>query len=133
MIDIIIVTHGNYGKELVATSELIAGEQEHIQTIGFCLGENVDDLRKAIKKAIAKTRKQCELLILTDMKSGSPFNVTCSLMQDYEFDHITGINLPLFLEILCSRDSMDLKMIKQTIMSDGMKTLFDVNELLKEE
>lgn len=132
MIDIIIVTHGNYGKELLATSELITGEQENIQTLGFTLGESVDDLKEAITNAIRHTRDNCELLILTDMRSGSPFNVTCSLMQDYKFEHITGINLPLFLEILCSREFMCLKSIKQIIMSDDMKTLFDVNELLKE-
>ena len=31
MIDIIIVTHGEYGKAMLASSELIMGEQENVQ------------------------------------------------------------------------------------------------------
>ena len=103
MIDIIIVTHGEYGKAMLASSELIMGEQEN------------------------------EILILTDMRSGSPFNVTASLMKDHTFEHLTGINLPILLEILCSRTQMELKMMIAHIMSEGMKTLIHVNEMLKED
>ena len=112
MIDIIIVTHGEYGKAMLASSELIMGEQENVQAFGFYLGE---------------------ILILTDMRSGSPFNVTASLMKDHTFEHLTGINLPILLEILCSRTQMELKMMIAHIMSEGMKTLIHVNEMLKED
>ena len=114
MIDIIIVTHGEYGKAMLASSELIMGEQENLQ-------------------AISCTRKGSEILILTDMRSGSPFNVTASLMKDHTFEHLTGINLPILLEILCSRTQMELKMMIAHIMSEGMKTLIHVNEMLKED
>ena len=45
MIDIIIVTHGEYGKAMLASSELIMGEQENVQAFGFYLGESVEHLR----------------------------------------------------------------------------------------
>jgi len=67
------------------------------------------------------------------MRSGSPFNVTASLMKDHTFEHLTGINLPILLEILCSRTQMELKMMIAHIMSEGMKTLIHVNEMLKED
>ena len=44
MIDIIIVTHGEYGKAMLASSELIMGEQENVQAFGFYLGESVEHL-----------------------------------------------------------------------------------------
>ena len=121
MIDIIIVTHGEYGKAMLASSELIMGEQENVQAFGFYLGESVEHLRDSILQAISCTRK------------GSPFNVTASLMKDHTFEHLTGINLPILLEILCSRTQMELKMMIAHIMSEGMKTLIHVNEMLKED
>ena len=133
MIDIIIVTHGEYGKAMLASSELIMGEQENVQAFGFYLGESVEHLRDSILQAISCTRKGSEILILTDMRSGSPFNVTASLMKDHTIEHLTGINLPNLLEILCSRTQMELKMMIAHIMSEGMKTLIHVNEMLKED
>jgi len=70
MIDIIIVTHGEYGKAMLASSELIMGEQENVQAFGFYLGESVEHLRDSILQAISCTRKGSEILILTDMRSG---------------------------------------------------------------
>lgn len=133
MIDIIIVTHGEYGKAMLASSELIMGVQENVQAFGFYLGESVEQLKELILQAISHTRKGSEILILTDMRSGSPFNVTASLMKDYVFEHLTGINLPILLEILCSRTQMDVKTMIAHVMSEEMKTLIHVNEMLKED
>ena len=44
MIDIIIVTHGEYGKAMLASSELIMGEQENVQAFGFYLGVKASNI-----------------------------------------------------------------------------------------
>ena len=97
--------HGDLARAMLESAQLITGEQDHISTYGLHLGESVDSLSEEIAKAIEKAQKDAEVLVLTDMFSGSPFYATTSLMQQFSFHHITGINLPILLEILILRDS----------------------------
>lgn len=131
MIEIIMVSHGDYAKAMLESAQFIAGEQEHICTFGLHLGESIDQLREEISEAIEKAQKKGEVLILTDMFSGSPFNVTVSLMQHYSFYHITGINLPILLEILMSRDSSSADELCKEVLEKAKDTILDVNKLFE--
>ncbi len=134
MVDVIIVSHGNYAKALVESSELIMGEQERVHAIGFMLGENVDELRARIEKKIEDLKKKYPedgLLILTDIKSGSPFNAVTFLMQNHRFIHITGVNLPIFIEIIGTREFQTAEELREMVMSIGKDTIVDVNKLME--
>ncbi len=135
MVEVILVSHGSYAKAMLESSELIVGEQENVTTFGFKLGENVDDLKDSIEEKIKEIKAktpEAEILVLTDMKSGSPFNATARLMQHYDFEHIAGINFPLFLEVLATRDEATAKELKESIMELKDDTIVDVNELMEE-
>jgi len=131
LIEIIIVSHGQYAKVMLESAQLIAGEQDHICTFGLELGESVDQLRDEISNTIEKVQKNGEVLILTDMFSGSPFNVVVSLMQYHSFYHITGINLPILLEILLSRDTSSAEELCEEILEKAKDTVIDVNKYLE--
>lgn len=130
LIEIIMVSHGDYAKAMLESAQLIVGEQEHISTFGLHLGEDVDQLRKEISEAIEKVEKNSEVLVLTDMLSGSPFNVVISLMQHYSFHHITGINLPILLEVLMTRDLGSTEDLCKEVLERGKSTIIDVNKYI---
>jgi PTS system mannose-specific IIA component len=73
-------------------------------------------------------KKNGEVLVLTDMFSGSPFNAAVSLMQHYTFFHITGINLPVLLEILMSRETSGAAELCEDILSRAKDTIINVNK-----
>jgi len=132
MFEIIIVSHGEYAKAMRQSAEMIMGEQKHIQTFGLCPGEDIDVLREQVHGAIRQANASGEVLVLTDMISGSPFNVTASAMAEYDFCHIAGVNLPMLLEICSLRGSMSLKEIEENIVDMGKTTIVCVNGLVKE-
>lgn len=135
MIEVIVVSHGSYARALVESSELIMGELEGVYSFGFTLGENVDELRERIENKINEIKAEkpeAEILILTDMKSGSPFNATARLMQQYDFTHVAGVNLPIFLEIMGTRDFQTMAELKNMIFTTGLKTIVDVNKMMEE-
>lgn len=132
MVEIIMVSHGDYAKSMLESAQMIVGEQDHVQTFGLYLGDSVDKLREDLVEAIEKVQKDGELLVLTDMFSGSPFNITYSLMQHYSFRHITGINLPMLLEILTSRESAGVEELCEMILDKGKATIIDVNKFFEE-
>lgn len=130
MFEVIVVTHGQYGKAMVESAELLMGPIQHIKTFGLSLGDSVDELKDRVERAMATTKE--EVLVLTDLQSGSPFNVTCALMSQYPIQHLTGINLPILLEILCMRETKTLLEIISHVMEIREQTCVYVNEMLKE-
>ncbi|MDD3337361.1 MAG: hypothetical protein PHS82_00725 [Lachnospiraceae bacterium] len=135
MVELIVVSHGNFAKALLGSAELVMGEQENVTTFGFHLGENVEDLRNKIEekiKAIQKESPESEILVLTDMKSGSPFNASTMLMQNYDFYQIAGINLPIFLEILGTREFETAASLSDMATTLGKETIVDVKKLMED-
>ena len=78
---VIVVSHGSYARGLVDTAQMIAGEQEDLEAFGLEPEESVDTLREKIRESIEQTSEGEEVLILTDLFYGSPFNTVISLMS----------------------------------------------------
>ncbi len=132
MVQLIVVSHGSFSKALLESAQLIVGEQKDIQTFGFDLGESIDELRDKLGQAIETAQKKGEVLVLTDMLSGSPFNAAASLMQRFSFEHLAGINFPVFLEILTSREDSTARDLVAMAVSRGKDTIVDVNQYIEE-
>ncbi len=132
MVQLILVTHGDFAQALLGSAEMIIGEQENIRTLGLHLGEDVNELREKVREAIVEAGPEQDTIVLTDMKSGSPFNVTASQMETHRFHHITGLNLPMLLEILDRRAFETADEICGSIVENGKATIVNVNQLLEE-
>ena len=84
LMKVIVVSHGSYARGLVDTAQMIAGEQEDLEAFGLEPEESVDTLREKIRESIEQTSEGEEVLILTDLFYGSPFNTVISLMSEYD-------------------------------------------------
>ena len=102
---VIVVSHGSYARGLVDTVQMIAGKQEDLEAFGLESEESVDTLKEKIRQSIEQASQEEEILILTDIFYGSPFNTVISLMPEYDLYHVTGINLPLMMEVIMGRIS----------------------------
>ena len=107
---VIVVSHGSYARGLVDTVQMIAGKQEDLEAFGLEPEESVDTLKEKIRQSIEQASQEEEILILTDIFYGSPFNTVISLMPEYDLYHVTGINLPLMMEVIM--ESMRKKSVK---------------------
>jgi len=128
MINILLVTHGDFGKELLNSSEIIIGKIEDAESISFHSGENYEHLSKKVEEAIERLSKNNELIVFTDMYGGSPFNAVSKAMKNIKFHHITGINFPLFIDIAVNRNSYSMSEISEKIIKNGKRSIVYVNE-----
>ena len=131
MVKIILVSHGKYAKAMLESAQLIVGEQEDVTAFEFNLGDSVDQLQESVSKEINKTKDKGEILVLTDMFSGSPFNAVSALMEENSIYHITGINLPILLEILTMRNDTSAEEICNSVMEKGKDTIIYVNKFIE--
>lgn len=132
MVELVVITHGNLAFALKETSEMLLGEQEHIAVFGLQLGESIEELRDQVAEAIGRACEAGEVLVITDMISGSPFNIACSLLERYSFEHLTGINFPLFLEILSNRDELSARGLVEMSLNVGGETIKDAKKYFEE-
>ena len=129
LMKVIVVSHGSYARGLVDTAQMIAGEQEDLEAFGLEPEESVDTLRESIEQ----TSEGEEVLILTDLFYGSPFNTVISLMSEYDLYHVTGINLPLMMEVVMGRYAgKSAQEVCKDLLKAAPETVKDVRELYKE-
>ena len=108
-------------------------EQEGLEAFGLEPEESVDTLREKIRESIEQTSEGEEVLILTDLFYGSPFNTVISLMSEYDLYHVTGINLPLMMEVVMGRYAgKSAQEVCKDLLKAAPETVKDVRELYKE-
>jgi PTS system mannose-specific IIA component len=132
MFDVIIISHGSYAQAMLESAEMIMGKQEHVKTMGLFPGDNVDVFRGNLFQSIKETLAGNDLLLLSDTKSGSPFNSAVAAMDEMQFCHVTGINLPLLLEVFGNRKKKSPEEVRGIIFEMAPYTLIDVNKFMAE-
>lgn len=132
MFDVILVSHGPYAEAILEAAELICGKQERVKTFGLCAGESVERFGNVVRQGIEESLSRGDVLVLTDIQMGSPFNVTCAALESLGFRHLTGMNLPLVIEVLTDRVDLPLEQAVRNGLELGRHGLVDVNAFLEE-
>lgn len=135
MINAIVTGHGEFSLGIVNALEMIAGEQDGLKAIPFYNEYSMEEYQNKMSEAIRDISSQSShTIIFTDLKGGTPFNV--SMMLTTENDSVTvvgGTNLPLLLEFIGRRwiDGDTKEIIKSLVdvASEGVV----VGELIKQE
>ena len=104
----ILASHGPMAQGAKETAEMIAGTQENFYAFGIFPGEDPvvlsDKIEEVVKEA---TEKGEDVMIFTDLVSGTPFNVTMPLMQKYSnIYHVTGMNMTMIVSFLSQKGFM---------------------------
>ena len=137
MIAIIIGTHGMLSEELLKSSEMIFGSQSNVGTVTFKPGEGTDDLVKKYADLINELDCSNGVLFMVDLFGGSPFNAASMLaLKDTNMEIITGVNLPMLLEVFGNRETStldELIKIAEKAGKDSIKKLQKASETGVEE
>jgi len=99
MFGIIIVTHGNLGKELLNTAEAIVGKMDNIVAVSFLSPQNPETSKKIIQDAIKLVDKGKGIILLTDLFGGTPSNIAISFLNHQDIEVVSGVNLPMTIKI----------------------------------
>ena len=132
MIGIIIVTHGNLALELKSSMEHILGIQKDIEIISIKPDDDLDIKKSALEESIKKVTKDSGTIILTDMFGGTPSNLAISFLKIGKIEIISGVNLPMLVKLIGSRDSNDLQKVARESKESAQKYISIASEILSE-
>ncbi|NLU10837.1 MAG: PTS mannose/fructose/sorbose family IIA subunit [Tepidanaerobacter acetatoxydans] len=105
---IIVATHGNLAESLVETSQMIMGKADNVYVLGLQPGMDIDQYRKDLVDEILR-EPECDVLIMLDLIAGTPFNSIISTLDKSNVSLVTGVNLPMLIEVLSQKDVMSVE------------------------
>ena len=109
MTHIIVATHGKFSEEIVNSAAMVFGEDENCHVVTFLPGEGGEHLVEKYNAIIATLPENEPILFLVDLFGGSPYNAAARVATGREnTDIVTGISLPMLLEVLDAKDSASL-------------------------
>lgn len=94
---IVLAAHGYMAKGIKSSLEIIAGSVEDIIDIN-AFTEECQNPENAIREVFTKYDSS-EILVFTDVMFGSVNQIFMRLQCKYEFMLVTGMNLPLVMEV----------------------------------
>jgi len=130
MVGVVVMTHGNLGRELIRAAELIKGELKGVIPISVDATKGVDELKKEIVSAIKKADSGRGVLILTDLFGGTPSNISLSFLKKDKVEVVTGVNLPMLMKVPDVRDEYDLAEFAEFIKEYGEKNIYLASAIL---
>ena len=131
MIAIIVITHGQFGQELLRTAQDIAGRQENVAALSVTPEMGLDNVSQALSEIMARFSSADGYLILVDMLGGTPCNTSLLKTKDLAAEVVTGTNLYMLLSSFTHRDAMDLKALAAKVSEDGKRAIVLAKDLLK--
>ncbi|MDF1509353.1 PTS sugar transporter subunit IIA [Robertmurraya sp. DFI.2.37] len=126
---ILVITHGEFGKELIKSAEMIMGPQENLCALALKPSASVDDLREEASALVAENEKRgLETVILVDLLGGSPSNVSLSLLSKFDLHILTGVNMPMLIELLTLFQSEeDTTKLIETVRGTSVAGIYHLN------
>ncbi len=121
MIGIIVTGHGHFATGLVSALELLTGEPEALEAVDFEAGDDIGRLEEKLKAARESLGSSDGILVMTDLRGGSPFNVASRMsMECPGLEVLTGTNLGMLVEVYMSRQmASDVKSLAVSTAASG--------------
>ncbi|MEA4820783.1 MAG: hypothetical protein VB122_00890 [Erysipelotrichales bacterium] len=106
MVGIIICTHGEFANGLKNAIEMIVGQQKNFDVICFKNGDDIENLKESLLSLSKKYRKKnIPCCYIVDLYGATPFNACVTVSIEEDRPVITGVNLPILLELLMTREN----------------------------
>ncbi|SEA25159.1 PTS system, mannose-specific IIA component [Desulfuromusa kysingii] len=132
MIGIVLVSHAGIADELLHAAELILGPVRSIAAVSISRDMSIDVAKEKLQQALkAVNNNQDGVIILTDLFGGTPTNLSAEFLQDGDIEILTGVNLPMLLKGISSREDHDLNGLATLLKDYAQNAIMRPSELLR--
>ena len=110
MVGILLLTHAPLGQAFIAAvAHVFRGPTERFEAIDVAADEDTQAVNIRAREAIKRLDEGDGVLVITDIKGGTPANCCNSLALAGRVEVIAGISLPMLLRaITYRRDTLDV-------------------------
>jgi len=127
---IVLVTHGNWGQALLETAEMFLGPQEGLAFVPLNLDESPEGFVEKLEGVLAKIGGDCGVLFLVDLRGGTPWNIIAVLTRKRKLQCVSGLSLPMLLEVLPRRADLSSAELAEIATAAGREGVVNLATLL---
>lgn len=116
---ILLLSHGDFSKGLFESFEMIVGNTDNISYLSLD-NEGISKFENKVREKVEDILKEDKLLILSDLKGGTPYNTALRMQLENPEDIglLSGMNLPMLLEVGMDT-SNDLHSVLEIAVNSG--------------
>jgi PTS system mannose-specific IIA component len=127
---IVVAAHGGLASGFLASAELICGPLPNVVPVPLEASDSPESFRERLVAAMGDPAEP--LLVLTDLRGGTPHNVACVVVRDYpRAVLVSGINLAILIEAATSLSALDEDAVDRLVAA-GRDNLTVVRRLVAE-
>jgi PTS system fructose subfamily IIA component len=119
----LLASHGPLAKAAIESAQMIVGAVDNLQAVTVSIDSTLESTIDEIKKILDSCKNE-EWIIITDIIGGTPFNASYRILDEYSnILLVTGLNLPMLLELLMSNNKsigdckLQIENMKDTVIS----------------
>ncbi|MGH8629660.1 MAG: PTS sugar transporter subunit IIA [Burkholderiales bacterium] len=131
LVGIVIASHGSLARALLSSAAMIVGAQEGVTAVCLEAQDNLETFQAALSRAIDQADQGAGVVVLLDLFGGTPGNATLLCMRECEFPAVSGVNLPMLLEVLLSRRASSPESLAELALESGAKGIVDITARLR--
>ncbi|MGL5312535.1 MAG: PTS sugar transporter subunit IIA [Peptostreptococcaceae bacterium] len=130
MIKLLLASHGDLADGIYSTLKIIMGSQDKISTL--CAYKDEDfDLHKEVSNIMDNLSSEDKLIVITDIYGGSINNEFMNYLDIENFYLISGLNLPLLMELLLIDDECNIEVKIQDALENSKQSIQYCNPIIK--
>ncbi len=130
MVKILLASHGDLAYGVYSSLKIIMGEQKNISTL--CAYKEEDfDLKKEVSNIFNDLSDEDELIVVTDIFGGSINNEFLNDMGRDNFHLVSGLNLPLLMELVLIQDNCNIDKNIQNALNNSNQTIKYCNKVME--
>ncbi len=123
MINIIIAAHGTLARDMLHAAETIIGPIQGVHTIARLPRDGKAELIAKFQKKIEELENPEGILVLIDAYGGSPFNISSGFLDRANMRIVTGVNLPMILDLATYREKLSLEKLAARLAKTGRRSV----------
>ena len=121
---VILVSHGMFANGMHDAVKMLSGnESDEIRSIGLLRDMGADEFAVEFRKILPEMGPDDDLILFADIVGGSPLSTAANVIAEEGLLDKTlmigGMNLPLVLTGVLSKDDMSFDEIKTEILEDA--------------
>ena len=131
MVGILLMTHAPLGQAFIAAvAHVFRGPTERFEAIDVTADQDLAEVHVMARTAIERLDDGSGVLVITDIKGGTPSNCCNSLADAGRVEVIAGISLPMLLRAITYRRD-DLDVVVEMALAGGQGGAVRVDNRIK--
>ena len=134
LLPVVLVGHGPLASGLQGAVEMIAGPQERFAVVRLRPEDDVEGVARRLETALHRldVADDDQALIFADLFGAAPANAAAMLLRTRpNVEIVAGMNLPMLLDVLLSREGRTARDLCQQAVASGQESIRDVGAVVR--